>query len=484
VTPLHRTEMSEVMAKQTERPVEVLSPLDASFLHLEDGHTSMHIASLAIFEGPAPTHDEVRTALARKLPLVPRYRQRIRAVPLNLGRPVWVDYPGFDIDQHLHRVAVPAPGGEQELQDLMGQLMSRPLDRDLPVWEDWVVDGLPDGRWAMVTKVHHSMADGISGTDLLSTVFDRSRDPEPVPADGWAPPNEPGAVRLAASAVRGRAALPARELAGLARAVRSPRSTARTALGLGRGLVGFAGALLPVGGSSLGGPLHSDRLFRWTEVPLADVAAVRTALGGTVNDVVLAAVARGFRDLLLARGEQPGRHAVRTLVPVSVRLADQHGAPDNRVSAILAELPVEDADPLERLQDVSARMRRLKASHEAEAGQVVTELADLIPPVALASALHVAFRVPHRFLNTVTTNVPGPRSTLWFAGRRMLASYPYVPLADRVRMGVAVTSYEGRLLFGITADAASSPDVDVLVRGLEDGFRELEKVVQEAEATP
>lgn len=464
---------------------EFLSPLDSAFFHLEDGKASMHIASLAIFEGPAPSQAEVREAIARKLPLVPRYRQRIRSVPFNLGRPVWVDYPGFDLDRHVHRVAVPAPGGLTELQDLMGQLMSEPLDRDLPVWEDWVVEGLADdgpggSRWAMITKLHHSMADGISGTDLLSTVFDRSPEPDPVPDDTWAPAPEPTAAQLAGAAVRSRARVPFREATALAEMLRDPRSTASRAWALGRGLAGFATAALPVGGSSLSGPLQGDRLFRWTEVPLEDVAAVRSALGGTVNDVVLAAVARAFRELLLSRGEHLGHHAVRTLVPVSVRREDQHGSPDNRVSAILAELPVEDAAPVDRLHDVSARMRRLKHSHEADAGEAVTELADLVPPAALASALHVAFRMPHRFLNAVTTNVPGPRSTLWFAGRRMLATYPYVPLGDRVRVGVAVTSYEGRLLFGVTADAASSRDVDVFVAGLEEGFRELQKAMLSA----
>ena len=379
---------------------------------------------------------------------------------------------------------MPAPGGLAELQDLMGQLMSESLDRDLPVWEDWVVEGLADGRWAMITKLHHSMADGISGTDLLSTVFDHSPEPGPAPEDGWDPAPEPGAAQLAAAAVRSRARVPVRETAALAHLVRNPRSTAVQAWALGRGLAGFAAAALPVSGSSLNGPLQGDRLFRWTEVPLEDVAGVRSVLGGTVNDVVLAAVARAFRELLLARDEPLGPHAVRTLVPVSVRRGDQHGSPDNRVSAILAELPVEDADPVDRLGDVSARMRRLKSSHEAEAGEVVTELADLVPPAALASALHVAFRVPHRFLNAVTTNVPGPRSTLYFAGRRMLATYPYVPLGDRVRVGVAVTSYEGRLLFGVTADAASSRDVDVFLGGLEEGFRELQKAALDRQAGP
>lgn len=457
----------------TEHTFDALSPLDSSFFHLEDGKASLHIASLALFEGPVPAQDEVLAALAAKLPLVPRYRQRVRSVPMNLGRPVWVDHPEFDITEHVHRIQVPAPGGEDELLALMGELMSLPLDRERPVWEDWVVEGLAGGRWAMVTKVHHSMADGISGTDLLSTVFDHSPEPGSAVDDDWSPRPTPSDLALAAAAVRERLRVPGKEVRGLARLVATPRATTRRVLALGRGFAGFAGALRPIDGSSLIGPIGTDRLFRCLEVPISDVLFVRQALGGTLNDVVLSAVASGFRTLLLERGERPGRHAVRTLVPVSVRHPSQHGHPDNRVSAILAELPVEHEDPVGRHEDVVARMRRLKASHEAEAGEAVTELADLVPPAALASALHVAFRVPHRMLTTVTTNVPGPRNTLYFVGRRMLATYPYVPIADRVRIGVAVTSYEGRLLFGITADAEHSPDIDVLRAGLEKGFAEL-----------
>jgi diacylglycerol O-acyltransferase len=324
----------------------------------------------------------------------------------------------------------------------------------------------------MVTKIHHSMADGISGTDLLSTVFDHARRPDPVPDDHWSPRPEPGPLTLAAQAVGERVRVPLRGARGVARAARRPVATARLLGGTVRGMTAFGTALRPVQRTSLSGSLGRRRLYRWTEVPLDEVLAVRRALGGTVNDVVLCAVTRGFRDLLLARGEHLGDHTVRTLVPVSVRGGDQH-APDNRVSALLAELPVVVADPVARLREVVARMRRLKESHEAETGEVVTELADFLPPPALAAFLHVAFRTPHGLLNAVTTNVPGPTSTLYVAGRRMLATYPYVPIGSRVRIGIAVTSYEGRLLLGVTADAASSPDVDVLVGGLEEGFAEL-----------
>lgn len=451
-----------------------MSPLDSAFLHLEDGTTSLHIASLAIFEGPAPAQEEIAAAIARKLPLVPRYRQRMREVPLRLGRPVWVDHAAFDLDRHLSRVTLDPPGGTAELQELTGQLMSEPLDRALPLWQDVVIDGLADGRWAMITKVHHSMVDGIAGTDLLSTVFDSSPEPDPVPVDDWDPAPAPGALALMTGALRERAAVPVREVRTVGHALRAVRSTATQVYGLGRGVATYATALRPFSGSSLAGPIGTSRQYRWSEVEIADLLTVRSALGGTLNDVVLAMVARGFRELLLTRREHIGAHTVRTLVPVSVRHADERGHLDNRVSAIVAELPVTAENAVEGLRRAHEMMGRLKASHEAEAGEVLTELADLVPPPLLATALHVAFRVPHRILTTVVTNVPGPTAPLYFAGRRMLATYPYVPIADRVRIGVAVTSYDGRLLFGVTSDAASAPDTDVLLAGLHTGLAELQ----------
>jgi diacylglycerol O-acyltransferase len=355
----------------------------------------------------------------------------------------------------------------------MGELMSRPMDRSRPLWEDWVLSGLAEDRWALVTKLHHSMADGIAGTDLLSTVLDASPDPPEVVVDGWSPGPEPGGLRLVVDALRDRASVTGHGVVGVLRAGGHPRLALTHVAGLVRGLSGFARALRPVSGSSLVGPIGARRAYRWLEIPLSEVAAVRHALGGTVNDIVLAAVTEGLRSLLLERGDRLERHTVRTLVPVSVRRPDQHGMPDNKVSAILAELPVQDVEPVDQLRDVIERMQRLKGSAEAEAGAIVTELADLVPPALLASTLHVLFRLPQWMLSTVTTNVPGPRTSLYLVGRRMLANYPYVPIADRIRIGVAITSYDGRLMFGFTADADHTPDLDVLRDGVRAGFEKL-----------
>ncbi|MGN6246106.1 MAG: WS/DGAT/MGAT family O-acyltransferase [Motilibacteraceae bacterium] len=451
-----------------------MSPLDEGFLHLEDRHTSLHIASLSVFEGPPPDHDELVALFTRKLPLVPRYRQRVVPVPLDLGRPVWVDDPHFDLDYHLRRTALAHPGGEVELRRLVGRLMSQQLDRGKPLWEAWVVEGLAEDRWALVSKVHHSMVDGIAGTDLLSRVLDTS--PEPAAAAlevvGWRPADPPGPVELVGAALRERG-LGLLAAGPLRSAVSSPLRAGSLALTTARGLAGYAANLRPVPASSLVGPLGPHRRFRWGSVGLTDVRAVRALHGGTINDVVLALVTGGFRALLLSRHEPPRRGSVRSLVPVSVRHADQRGRLDNRVSAILADLPVEVADPVERYAEVVVRMRRLKGTAEAEAGEALTTAAGWVAAPVLASALHLAFRVPHRNLTTVTTNVPGPRQVLWACGRRMLATYPYVPIADRLRTGVAVTSYADALAFGVTADRDSVPDVDVLLRGLLAGVDEL-----------
>jgi diacylglycerol O-acyltransferase len=221
------------------------------------------------------------------------------------------------------------------------------------------------------------------------------------------------------------------------------------------------------------GSIGRDRGYAWTDVDLKTVLETHDRLGGTVNDLVLAAVAGAFRDLLLTRGEEPTRHTLRTLVPVSVRRPDQRGELDNRVSTLVAELPVELDDPRDRLTETSIRMLALKDSHEAQVGERITEVADALPPMPLAAFLHVAFRLPHRNLTTVVTNVPGPHGRLHLVGRPMLATYPYVPIADRLRTGIAVTTYDGRLLFGVTTDRTSVPDAEILVAGITRGFADL-----------
>ena len=455
--------------------MERMSPLDAGFLDLEnaDRHASLAIASVAVFEGPAPSYDEFLAAVAGRLPLVPRYRQKARRLPLDLGRPVWVDDPRFDLRYHLRQTALPAPGGDEQLRHLIERVMAQRLDRERPLWESWLVEGLEDGRWAVLTKVHHCMMDGVSGTDLFRLFFDAAPESFAGVEDDWEPVPEPSTLRLTASALGDLAFSPVEGVRALRGALRTPSQLARRTIETARGLATLAGALVPTNASSLSGPVGRSRRYRWVHVPLADVTAVRRQLGGTVNDVVLAAITGAFRGLLLARGEQPGPHVVRTLVPVSVRAPGEQGVMDNRVSLLLADLPVDVADPVERLAAVRARMAALKASKEAQAGEAMTQVARYEPFPLVSLGLRLAFRVPQRNVVTVTTNVPGPPWPIYALGRRVLEILPYVPIATTVRLGVAIFSYCDQVTFGITGDRDSTADIDVLVGGIRDSLAEL-----------
>ena len=454
--------------------MDAMTPLDSLFLRLEDRHTSLHIASVAIFEGPTPLYTDVAALVARKMTRIPRYRQRVRELPFGLGRPAWVDDPDFRLDYHVRRTALPRPGGPGQLDALVGRLMSQHLDRDKPLWECWIIEGLSGGRWAMVNKVHHCMVDGIAGTDLLGALLDDS----PTPADDQ-PDDDVLATNLAARASGPVTALLDGALSRLRNPARLASETVNVArlathtANLARGLTRFASLARPATASSLTGELGAARAWTGLRLSLADVQAVRAALGGTVNDVLLAAIARGFRDLLLARGEQPAAHTLRTLVPVSVRGVGERGRMDNRVSALVAELPVDVGDPLDRLRTVRHRMRALKGSGERQTGELLSDVAGLIPPALLAATLSAAFHIPQRFVVTVATNVPGPDRALYAAGRRMIELYPYVPIADRLRIGVAVLSYLDGLYVGVTVDRDSTPDVAVLTAGIEDEILDL-----------
>jgi diacylglycerol O-acyltransferase len=461
--------------------VDRLSPLDASFLHIENDVNHMHIGSVMIFEGPPPDYEALVDMIAGKLPLVPRYRQVVRSVPLDLGRPVWVDDPHFNIGYHVRHTALPAPGGEAELRLLVGRVMSQQLDLTKPLWEIWMVEGLEDGQWAMVTKTHHSMVDGVSGTELLTVIMDLSPDPSPGVADTWHPERAPSRTDLALGAVRDLARSPYEQLRAIRASTRLPRQAIRQLTSVGRGLAAMGGAIRPTPRSTLNGPIGPHRRHTWASTSVADVKTVRHALGGTFNDVVLTAITGGFRDLLLSRGESTDR-PVRTLVPVSVRPRDASGRAvgdatfNNKVSAMIAVLPVALSDPIEALHALSDQMAGLKESNQAMAGEALTSLSGFAPPLLLALGTRLAFRLPQRNLNTVTTNVPGPQLPLYAVGRRMLKAFPYVPLANQIRVAVAIFSYDGQVNFGITGDYDSAPDIDVLASGIEESMADLLKL--------
>ena len=454
-----------------------LNPLDALFVDAEDAdpHTSMAIASIAVFEGPAPSHQEFLAYLAGRLPQVPRYRQKLRAVPFRLGRPVWVDDPDFDLDYHVRRTALPAPGGDEELAALMARVMSQRLDRDHPLWEYWVAEGLAEDRWALISKVHHCMVDGVSGTDLYRVIFDFSPEPSPAAADSRAVSAEPSPVQLAALAALDVITLPAREALALTDAMADPAGAARQVTDTARALAKLTPAMRPATGSSLSGHIGRQRRYTWARASLDDVKAIKRKLGGTVNDVALAAISGGFRTLLLARGEEPGPHMVRSLVPVSVRAPGEEDVYNNQVSAVLADLPVHLADPVERLAAVQAELLALKTSREAEAGEALTAVGRYTPFPVASWWVRLGFALPQRDIVTVTTNVPGPQQPLYGMGRRIAEIIPYVPIATTLRTGVSIFSYCGKMTFGITGDFATSPDLDVLAHGIEDGISELLK---------
>jgi diacylglycerol O-acyltransferase len=466
-----------VVGNQGEVAMDRMNPLDASFLYLEDGTTHMHIASCAVFEGPVPPYDVLVSLFVGKLPLVPRYRQRVRFVPLDIGRPVWVDDPHFNLEYHVRHTALPAPGGREDLHRLMGRLMSQELDRNRPLWEAWVVEGLEDGRWALISKVHHCMVDGVAGVDLISLVLDHDREPPPPLPDDWEAEPEASPIRLTTDALLNLARSPREQLRAFRAAMRYPRNAIREVRDVVTGLRSFGSLLRPTPATSLDGSMGPHRRWTIARATLDDVRLIRHSLNGTVNDVVLAAVTSGFRDLILARGEAPSEVALRTLIPVSRRTDTAHGLYDNRVSAIFFDLPVKVEDPVARLTAVREEMARLKQSHEPEAGEALTSVAGAIPTAITAGALRLAVRLsarfPQRNMNTVVTNVPGPPVPLYAAGREMLEYLPFVPLGPGVRIGVAILSYNGALAFGITGDFDTAPDIDVVATGIERSIAEL-----------
>ena len=453
--------------------MQTMSPLDASFLHVEDAVTHMHIGSVGIFEGPAPGPGEVREAIAARLRLVPRYRQKVRFVPLALGRPVWVDDPYFNLDYHVRRTALPAPGGDRELQNLVGRVMSQQLDRNKPLWELWVAEGLDDGRWALISKSHHCMVDGVSATDLLSVILSSEREPSDSPIDNWKAELEPNPAELVAHSLALRAASPYEAVRTVMATARGPRRVARQMAGVAKGLANLRPLLTPTQPTSLNGPIGPHRRWDWARARMADVKQIRKAHGATVNDVVLAAITNGFRELLISRDESVEGRVIRTLVPVSVRAEEERGTYNNKVSAMFAELPVELEDPIERLDALHEQMQELKSSGQAVAAERLTALSGFAPAMLLSLAGRVGSRLPQSSINTVTTNVPGPQQPLYLTGRRMLEAFPFVPLGGHVRIGVAIFSYDGGINFGVTGDRDNAPDIEVLCNGIERGVADL-----------
>jgi diacylglycerol O-acyltransferase / wax synthase len=451
-----------------------LTALDTSFLHLEDAASHMHVASVMLFEGSPPPYDDLLDAIERRLHLVPRYRQRLAFVPLQQGRPKWVDDPHLNLRYHVRATALPAPGDEDQLKELAGRVFAQQLDRDKPLWEIWLVDGLEGDRFALLSKTHHALVDGISGVDIISVLFDTSPDPvAPTdPGDRWLPRPMPSSAQLLGEALVERGTIPA-EVARSVRAIfRGPRrilSGARDAA-VGVGAMAWAG-LNPAPTSPYNQSIGPHRRFTWVRADLNEIKAIKNELGGTVNDVVLSAVAGALGKHLRRRGQNTDGLELKAMIPVSVRADVERGALGNRVAAMMAPLPVWCQDPVARLDFVSEELKGLKSSGQAVGAQVLTELTGFAPPTVMGQAARLVSR--QRMFNVVVTNVPGPQFALYLAGRRMLDPFPMVPLAKNQALGIALLSYAGKINFGLVGDWDLMWDLDDFADDIRDSLEEL-----------
>ena len=457
-----------------------LSGLDASFLHLEHGPAHMHVASTTLFEGPAPEYEDFRDHIASRLHLVPRFRQKLRFVPLGQGRPVWVDDPHLNLDYHVRHTSLPPPGSEQQLRTLAARIFSQRLDRTKPVWEMWLIDGVDGGRFAIVGKTHHALVDGVSGIDITTVLFDLDRDPEPAPdPEPWLPDPEPSDAQLLAEAVIERLTTPAEVVRGARAMLRAPRQVTGGLLeGLGAA-ASFARTGLAAPPSPFNLKIGPYRRFAWVRADLDELKRIKNLAGGTVNDVVLAAVSGALRRYLRDRGHPTDELELRAMVPISVRAAEEHGALGNRVSAMMAPLPVWCEHPIERLRTVTEVMGDLKSSRQAVGANLLTEATGFAPPTIAAQAARLQSR--QRFFNLVVTNVPGPQYRLYLLGRELLDVFPMVPLAKNQGVCFGIMSYNGGVNFGITADYDGMPDLEALAGDLEASIAELAESAPSAE---
>jgi diacylglycerol O-acyltransferase len=446
-----------------------LTGLDASFLAIEKGGAHMHVGSVLILEGPAPGYDEFVATIEERLHLVPRYRQKLAFPPLGQGRPVWVDDPHFNARYHVRHTALPDPAGAEQLRRAAGRVFSQALDRTKPLWEIWLVDAVGEDEFALVCKTHHALVDGISGVDIMAVLFDLQREAAPRdPAPPWYPRPEPSAAALLADTLADRAETPVAVARALGGALASPRAALRAGEALARLGVASLGSAPP---SPLNVRIGPHRRFAWAAAELDRFKAIKDALGGTVNDVVLTVVAGALRALLLRRGRDPEDTVLRAMVPVSVRTDAQRGALGNRVSAVYAPLPVGVGDPRARFEEVHAAMGDLKASGQAVGAEALTSLAGFAAPTILDQAARLIGS--QRLYNLVVTNVPGPQQPLYMLGRRLSAFYPLVPLSPNTALGIAIMSYDGRVFFGLLGDYDAMDDLDELARDVERALDEL-----------
>jgi diacylglycerol O-acyltransferase len=467
------------VAEQPHR--QRLSAIDASFLHQEKQASHMHVGALVTFEGPPPTREEFSRHIQSRLPLVPRYRQKLAFPPLEMGRPFWVDDPSFNLDYHVRHTALPRPGSDEQLRTLVARIFSQRLDRSKPLWEVWLVQGLEEGRFALISKTHHALVDGVSGVDIATVLFDLQPVPREIQEDGWVPESEPSDVDLVAEGVKGLIRTPvglARDAIGaLERPGQAIGQVREAAEGLGE--VVWAG-LNAAPDVPLNVEIGPHRRVWWVQSRLSDFKEIKNSLGGTVNDAVLAVVAGALGDWLRSRGVRTEGLELRALVPVSIRTEREQGTLGNRIAAMRGPLPVYIRDPVERLRAVQQMMGNLKQSKQALGAEVISGLQDFAPPTLLAQASRLNFST--RLFNLIVTNVPGPQFPLYLLGREMEEIVPIAFLPEHHALAIAIMSYNGKVDFGLLADYDAMPDLEQVGEAVEGALQELLDAAREHSA--
>jgi WS/DGAT/MGAT family acyltransferase len=456
-----------------------LSPLDVSFLYFEEPTTPMHVGGVAVFEAPDEGFDYERLVelIAERIAFVPRYRQRIRWVPGRLANPVWVDDEHFDLTYHVRRSALPRPGTDDQLRELVARVQSRQLDRDRPLWEMYLVEGLSGGRFAIITKTHHAMVDGTATVDIGQVILDTSPETGDSPPDTWAPAPEPSWVELVAGAVADNVRRPTAALDTVRGGLNDVQSVVSRLSG---GMLAVARvAARPAPPSPLNAEIGHQRRYATVRTDLDDYKRVRKAHGGTINDVVLATVTGALRSWLLTRGDAvTSATTVRAMVPVSVRTDEDGRATGNEVASYFVDLPVGEPNAVIRLHQVSYRMEAHKESGQAVGAQALVGIAGFSPPTLHSLGARAASGLSRRWFNLVVTNVPGPQQPLYAGGARMLGAYPVVPLAKGQAVSIGLTSYDGGVFYGLNADRDAMPDIGVLAQCLSDALAELVDTVR------
>jgi len=454
-----------------------LQSLDVSFLYLEGPTTPMHVGGLAVFSPPADGFDYEKFAelIERRISLVPRYRQKIKSVPGHLASPVWVDDNDFDLGYHVRRSALPRPGSDEQLRELVARVQSRPLDRHRPLWEMYLVEGLADGKFAVIQKTHYALVDGVNAVDIGQVILDSSPVPRELPEDLWMPQPEPASAELLVEAVGELIRRPTAVADTLRIGLADARSVASKLTAAVSGALSTARiAARPAPSSPLNAEIGSQRRFAVARTELADYRKVHKQTGGTVNDVVLATIAGAIRGWLLSRGEAvTPASAVRAMVPVSVRGDSEAGHAGNRVSSYLVDLPVGEPNAIVRLSQVSYAMKAHKESGQSVGADALAALSGFAPPTLHALGARAASSFTRRLFNLVITNVPGPQFPLYASGAKMLEMFPVIPLAASQAVSIGLTSYNGGVYFGLNADRDLMHDVDVLASLIEESLAEL-----------